>query len=1115
MFEKTTYYPYIYYVLIISCLFHITCQTNNKVENFLFEIKDSSQTHLQFSNDLIQTKQFNAYRYLYFFNGAGVGAGDFNNDGLIDLFFAGNQVHNKLYLNQGKLAFKESTFESQIPQDSAWNTGVSIVDINNDGLLDIYICRVGQFEILHSKNQFLICQKIENGTPIYKDQAAEMGLDFSGFSTQAAFFDYDKDGDLDLFLLNHSVHQNGTFAPRKNFLNTFHPLSGDKLYRNETNGRFSDVTKQVHINSSAISYGLGIVISDINLDGYPDIYNGNDFHENDYLYINQKNGTFIDESKSQLRHTSQFTMGVDIADANNDGLPDILTMDMLPFDPYMIRRSLGEDDFEIYKYKISVGYDYQYTRNTLQWNRGGNHFSEIGLYAGIAATDWSWSCLFNDFNNDGLKDIFVANGIPKRMNDIDYINFISNVNYQYKIQNKTIDDVDFEVVSKFPEIKIPNQFFLNQNNFKFLDIHQNIKSNHQSFSNGAIYADLDNDGDEDLIVNNVNDPVFLYENQAANDSSNHFIKIVLKDSNSKSQNINALGAKIFVYSKTGIQYYENYPVRGFMSSMQKPIHIGLGQSIIDSIIIVWDDNYYQKITTINKDQLIICYKDKQLKRFNYNRLVPLTSSTYHFKDITKECKLDYYHRENDFREFSREPLIPHYNSTFGPAIAVADVNGDGLDDVFAGGARFGKSTLYFQQKDGSFIASKQNFKADPNFEDVDAVFTDLNNDHFLDLVIAAGGNEFFGKEKHVLSQVYLNDGLGHFELIPNAISTHINAKFIRIFDFNNDGWNDILMGEKTIPNQYGQKASCFVLINNHQLQFTNQTATFAPSLINAGMATDAQFSDIDNDKIPELIVSYEWGQIQCLKQMNKVFSLQQPLTDKTGWWNFIFPIDINHDGLIDLVAGNNGLNSRLQPTDSEPLNLYINDFDENGRSEPIMSYFLRHQEIPFASKDELQKQIPLMKKKFLYAEDFAKASMKDIFSSQKLQQAQKYQANYFYNSVLINKGNLKFELLPLPWQAQITSMRTVIPLYLSNPQLPDFLFLGNFYDNQIQFGRYDADYGTLVLNQGNNHLKAIEHNSFFFRGEIRKAVPIIIQHNQAYLIAKNNDFLQIIQVKSE
>ncbi len=1105
----------VYLFSLLVTIFFSTCQNNQDTDTYIFETKDSSTTNINFSNKLIQTQQFNAYRYLYFFNGAGVGAADFNNDGWVDLFFAGNQVHNKLYLNQKKLTFKDVTLQSAIPQDSAWNTGVSIVDINNDGLLDIYICRVGQFEILHSKNQFLICQKIENGIPKYKDQAAEMGLDFSGFSTQSAFFDYDKDGDLDLFLLNHSVHQNGTFAPRNNFLNTYHPLSGDKLFRQESNGRFTDVTKLVHINSSAISYGLGIVISDINLDGYPDIYNGNDFHENDYLYINQKNGTFKDESNLQLRHTSQFTMGVDIADANNDGLPDILTMDMLPFDPYMLRRSLGEDDFEIYKYKIAVGYDYQYTRNTLQWNRGADHFSEIGLYAGIAATDWSWACFFNDFNNDGFKDIFVANGIPKRMNDIDYVNFISNVNYQYKIQNKTIDEVDFDVVSKFPEIKLPNQFFLNQQNFSFKNIQPKIKSNPNSFSNGAIYADLDNDGDEDIVVNNVNDPVILYENKSSTDSSNHFIQILLKDTNPQSQNINALGAKIFVYTNQGLQYYENYPVRGFMSSMQKPIHIGLGQSHIDTIIIVWDDNDYQKITNIKQNQRLVFYKNTSLKKINYDRFKPSVPSKYSFEDITKQTKLDYYHRENDFREFSREPLIPHYNSTFGPAIAVGDVNADGLDDVFAGGARYGKSTLYFQQPDGSFIASLQNFKEDENFEDVDAIFTDINNDHFLDLIVATGGNEFFGKEKYLLSKVYLNNGKGQFKLLPNAISTHINAKFVRVFDFNSDGWNDLFFGEKTIPNQYGQKASSFVLINNHQWQFNDQTANYAPELINAGMATDAQFCDLDNDKKAELVICYEWGQIQCLKQSNHVFKLQQPLTTKTGWWNFIFPIDLNKDGLLDFVVGNCGLNSRLQPNDKEPVNLYMNDFDANGHNESIISYYLNNQEIPFANKDELQKQIPVLKKKFLYAKDFAAASMKEIFSTQKLNQALKYQANDFNNAILINKGNLRFELQALPWQAQITSFRTMLPLYSKENQVPDFLLLGNFFDNQIQFGRYDADYGTLILNQGNNLMKVSEQTPYFFKGEIRKTLPITIHKHPAFIVAKNNDFLQIIKIKNQ
>jgi hypothetical protein len=519
--------PILIFGLVVTILLG-GCSDKKKIAQPLFEVLESKSTGLDFSNNLSYNNEFNLFKYIYFYNGSGVGAGDFNNDGSIDLFFGSNQLENKLYLNKGNLQFKDVTKASKIKQDGGWSTGISVVDINNDGLLDIYVCRVGNYEILQSKNQLLINQGIDaEGIPTFIDKAQDYGLDFSGFSTQAAFLDYDNDGDLDLFLLNHSVHANSTFHPRANFAGTYHPLSGDRIYRNDET-LFTDVTRQTGINSTGIGYGLGIAIADVNLDGYPDIYIGNDFHENDYLYINQKNGKFKDQSAQAMMHTSQFSMGVDVADVNNDAYPEIISMDMLPSDPYTLKRSLGEDAYDIFNYKIGVGYSYQYTRNNLQYNRKNSLFSETGLYSGIAATDWSWAPLWVDFDNDGLKDLFVSNGIPKRMNDIDYINFISNSEVQQKIRDNDMVGKDMSLIEKFPEIKIPNKFFSNKGNLSFSDEADQIKGNISTFSNGAVYADLDNDGDLDIVVNNIEHPVLVYENKNAGTPGDSSVQIKLK-----------------------------------------------------------------------------------------------------------------------------------------------------------------------------------------------------------------------------------------------------------------------------------------------------------------------------------------------------------------------------------------------------------------------------------------------------------------------------------------------------------------------------------------------------------------------------------------------------------
>jgi hypothetical protein len=1091
----------------VSIVLLTACRSEKQTPKpVLFEALTAERTGIDFANNLHPSKDFNMFHYMYYYNGAGVGAGDFNNDGRIDLFFASNESSNKLFLNKGGMKFEDITDKTSIPNDKAWNTGVSVVDINNDGLLDIYICRLGDFEKFKSRNQLLVCKGLKEGIPFYEDEAAAYGINFSGFSTQAAFFDYDMDGDLDMFLLNHSVHQNGTFAPRKDFVGTYHPLSGDRLFRNDGK-RFTDVTRESKINSSAISFGLGVAVSDIDLDGWPDLYAGNDFHENDYLYINRRNGTFADEGNDRMMHTSQYTMGVDIADADNDGYPEIVSMDMLPGDPAILMRSLGEDDYDIAKYKVSVGYSNQFTRNNLQWNRRNGQFSETGMYSGIHATDWSWATLWMDFDNDGLKDLFVANGIPKRMNDMDYVNFVSSREIQDKIRDNQMAEKDLALIEKFPEIKIPNKFFRNTGAMAFEDYETGIKNNLPGFSNGAVYADLDNDGDLDLVVNNVNDPAIVYENKTNLQKDNTYIQLILRG---PEKNTNAVGARLLLFFPGETRTYEKYPVRGFLSSMEIPFFVGMRNAKPDSVLLVWPDNTFQKIDPQPNKQTEILYQ-KGLPIFDFARIKNIRHhTTLPVEDITTGSGMQFLHKENIFQEFNREFLVPHMLSTEGPALAVADINKDGREDIFIGAARGNVAAVFIQAADGKLVRLPQPaLSLDSNYEDTDALWADLNKDGAPDLVVASGGNEYYGNDPHTQSRVYLNDGKGVLQRLPNAIPGFLNASVVAAEDIDEDGDADLFLGARDIPFNYGARPDSYLLLNDGHGMFSDATADLAPELKKAGMVTHAVWTDMNGDKKNELLVSYDWGGIDAFT-VNKSKLKRTQLTDQNGWWNFLFPIDIDQDGDQDLIALNAGLNTRLHPDQKTPIRLYNNDFDDNGRTESVMTYYLNGKEIPFSNKDEIQRQVPAIKKKFLYAEDYAKASLEEIFGKAKLRSADVSVVTNMASAVFINNGNLSFTMRSLPWQAQLTSYRTAQVCDANGDALPDILLMGNYYDNNIQMGRYDADYGTLLINKGKGELTAEPFNGLQVKGQVRKMRPISLNGRKAYVLGMNNDSARII-----
>jgi enediyne biosynthesis protein E4 len=1095
------------YILIIICL--ITgCAID---DGCVFYEVPSSESGVDFQNTLTETPDFNIFNYMYFYNGGGVAVGDVNGDDLPDLYFTANQSSNRLFLNLGGLRFKDVTSIAGVSGYGGWATGVSMADVNGDGLLDIYVCYVGDHSILKGRNQLFINKGLDSsGLPVFEEQAKEYGIDLVGFSTQGAFFDYDNDGDLDMYMLNHSLHQNGTFGPANDLRSKSHPTAGDKLLRNDI-GRFTDITNESGIFSSALGYGLGIAISDVNLDGFLDIYIGNDFHENDYLYINQGDGTFINSLESNMGHTSRYTMGVDFADFNNDAFPDLISMDMLPHSYERQQASATEDPYETYHFKKEFGYNEQYTRNMLQLNNRNGTYSEIALISGLHATDWSWATFFADFDLDGDKDIFISNGIRRRSNDLDYINFISDASIQKQLGN-TNRNQELSFIEKMPEVKIRNFVFANNGDLTFTDKSQDWGFVTPSYSNGAAYADLDNDGDLDLVTNNINDRAFVYENRTIKKSSTQssekkFLQVKLLGS---SPNTFGIGAKVFVFTNNGLQIQECMPTKGFQSSVDYRLNFGF-RAAIDSVVVVWNNGSFQRITNVSANQQIVIKQSDATGKFDYNAYHPKGA----FFELEDSVTLGFKHKENRFPEFDKEALLPYMLSTEGPAIAVGDVNQDGLEDVFVGGAKRQVSQIYLQKNNGDFTLSDQKLLSiDSVYEDVDAVFFDADGDKDMDLLVASGGNEFIGKSKYQKPRIYLNDGLGNFIKYGNLPEVFLSASCVSVTDIENDGDLDVFLGARAIPGMFGKAPASYILANDGDGNFTNVTNELTQDFNDLGFVKDAVWADMDKDGYKDLIVALEWKPITIFYNKQGIRLNSTSNQELSGWWNSLAIADFDQDGDMDIVGGNLGRNSKLKATNESPVKMYVNDFDSNGTIEQVLTFQIDGVEYPLNTRDELAKQLPFLKKNILSYKKFSNSRLTDLFPKKSIDESLMYQVNTF-ESVYMENRNGEFYSRPLPIEAQFSTINSILVRDFNGDGKLDLLTGGNFFNSNIQMGRYDASYGNLLLGDGKGNFRAISgaDSGFSLNGQIRSIVPIGIKGNTKLLVTRNNDSIKIFSMK--